>query len=238
MPAQSRQPYKTPQHDGRLMFWHRGWVLYLLAGLLVLIGGYAVYAGFRSNQAVTKEARRLSRQQDDTTGSGGHPSTTKPSTSAIANYSVAPTLPRYIDIPKLGVHARVIGLSVTSQNQLQAPDNVYDAGWYTSSSQPGQAGAMLIDGHISSWKTHGVFYAINTLKSGDSVVITRGDGQRYTYQVVETEVVDAKRVDMSSLLVPKRAGKQGLNLISCGGEVIPGTNEFDKRVVVFTVLKN
>lgn len=216
----------------------RAALLYLLAAVLLLVGAWIAYDGFKSNQAVETQAKRLSHEQSDSNGGdGSHPATTKPSAATIASYAVAPTLPRYIDIPKLSVHARVVGLSVTAENQLQSPANVYDAGWYTSSAQPGQPGATLLDGHISSWSTHGVFYGLNTLKRGDSLILTRGDGRTFRYQVVKTQLQDAKHVDMSSLLVSANTAKPGLNLISCAGEVIPGTSEFNKRIVVYAVLQ-
>jgi len=126
---------------------------------------------------------------------------------------------------------------VTSSNQLKAPGNVYDAGWYNSSAQPGQPGGMLLDGHISSWTTKGVFYGLNKLVSGDPIVITRGDGQTFTYKVVKTQLYDSDKVDMASLLVSQDTSKPGLNLISCSGEVIPGSSEFDKRLVVYAVMQ-
>jgi LPXTG-site transpeptidase (sortase) family protein len=128
-------------------------------------------------------------------------------------------------------------MGVSTKNQLQAPGNVYDAGWYNASAQPGQPGAMLIDGHISSWTTQGVFYGLNKLKAGDAITITRGDGQKFTYGVVKVATVDAKSVDMSSLLVSADTAKPGLNLISCSGDVIPGSNEFDKRITVYATLQ-
>jgi hypothetical protein len=40
---------------------------------------------------------------------------------------------------------------------------------------------------------------------------------------------------MSALLSPINAGKPGLNLITCTGDVIKGTNDFTERIVVFAV---
>jgi hypothetical protein len=43
---------------------------------------------------------------------------------------------------------------------------------------------------------------------------------------------------MAAVLRPVAGSSQGLNLITCAGSVKPGTNEFDKRQVVFAVLAN
>jgi hypothetical protein len=39
---------------------------------------------------------------------------------------------------------------------------------------------------------------------------------------------------MAEAMAPVVSGKQGLNLITCTGDVIPGTNHFNERIVVFT----
>lgn len=163
------------------------------------------------------------------------PSTLKPSPNAFASYVVAPNLPRYIRIPKLSVQAIIRPLGLTATGQLATPDNVYDTGWYTKSSTPGQPGAMVIDGHVSSWTTNGVFYGLKTLRTGDTIQVERGDGSIVSYSVVKEQVYDYQQVDMSALLSPVEAGKPGLNLITCTGDVIKGTNEFNERIVIFAV---
>jgi LPXTG-site transpeptidase (sortase) family protein len=125
-------------------------------------------------------------------------------------------------------------LGLTAKNQIAAPNNVFDAGWYTGSAKPGQPGAMLIDGHVSSWTAHGIFYNLKKLQPGDKLQIQRGDGTTFTYKVVKSRVYDAAQVDMKAALSPVTTGKPGLNLITCDGSVIKGTSEFDKRLVVFT----
>jgi len=162
------------------------------------------------------------------------PSTVKPSSSAVSNYTVGPNMPRYLNIPKLGVHARVLSLGILNNGALATPNNVFDVGWYNESSLPGQPGAMLIDGHVSSWTSHGVFYGIKNLSAGDMVQIERGDGTVFSYQVVKTQVYDHSDVDMQSAVTPVDPTKPGLNLITCTGDVIKGTNEFNERVVVYT----
>ena len=213
-------------------------LLYAMAAVIFVVGLTISLNGLLTNRKVAAQVKQLSNQTQ-TTGShsSAPPATTKPSETDIANYVVAPNLPRYIDIHALGVHARVLSLGVNSKNELQAPGNVYDAGWYNASAQPGQAGAMLVDGHISSWTTQGVFYGLNKLVAGDTITVTRGDNKTFTYTVIKTQTSDATSVDMASLLVSQDTTRPGLNLISCSGDVIPGTNEFNKRIVIYAVLE-
>lgn len=193
-------------------------VLAVLAGVALLIAvGAAVYAPGHSVRHY------------------GGPSTTPVSADEFANYHVPPNQPRYIFIPRLKVRAIVLSLGTTASNQVESPPNVHQTGWYNRSGLPGQPGAMLIDGHVSSWTARGVFYGLKTLVKGDIIQIERGDGARFTYKVVASRTYNAKKVDMAAALRPVTPGKPGLNLITCTGQVAAGTSEFNQRVVVFAV---
>jgi LPXTG-site transpeptidase (sortase) family protein len=175
------------------------------------------------------------RPPADTTRASGEPSSKKPSATAINSYSVAPDVPKYIDIPAIGIpKTRVMQLGLTKNNQIAAPDNIYDAGWYNRSAKPGQAGAAFIYAHVSSWQADGAFYNLKKLKPGDKVYVTRGDNRQFSYQVVSLKIYDYRHVDMNQALSPVDAGKPGLNLMTCTGQVIKGTSEFNERLVVFT----
>ena len=165
------------------------------------------------------------------------PSAVKPTPKAVAAYTVAPDLPKYITIPTISVNeARVVGLGLLKDGEISNPDNIYDAGWYKASAKPGQAGAMFIYGHVSSWTANGVFYNLKKLKAGNQIIISRGDDQTFTYQVVTSKTFPRDAVDMNAVLAPVDPNKPGLNLMTCTGKVIPGTSDFTERLVVFTSL--
>jgi len=65
--------------------------------------------------------------------------------------------------------------------------------------------------------------------------IERGDGTVLNYKVVQTQVYHADDVDMAAALTSVDPAKPGLNLMTCSGKVKAGTNEFQDRIVVFTV---
>lgn len=181
--------------------------------------------------ALSQEVDKQATTSDVTDPSA--PSVTKPAANSYANYMVAPDLARYIKIPKLGVDARVLQVGVKANGEMATPNNVHDAAWYNGSAKPGQAGATLIDGHVSSWTSRGVFYGVKTLAAGDAVQIVKGDGAIINYKVVKTQTYDAGNVDMQAAMKPVTEGKSGLNLITCAGQVKKGTNDFSQRVIVF-----
>ncbi len=190
----------------------------------------------QTNHNATAQVSALSKRADQqpTSSNSDAPSATKPSSQAVSQYVVAPDLPRYIKIPKLSAYGRVMQVGVNSSGTLGAPSNVFDAAWYTGSAKPGQPGATLIDGHVSSWTTHGIFYGIKDLVAGDTIQIVRGDGAVLNYQVIKTLTYNANHVDMNAAMTPVTPGKSGLNLITCTGTVKPGTSQYTQRVIVFT----
>lgn len=167
------------------------------------------------------------------------PSSVKPANTAIVNYQVAPTLPKYIALPTISIgNTRVVRLGLSKNGSIATPDNIYDTGWYQDSAKPGEPGAMFLYGHVSSWTAQGVFYNLKKLKPGDAVKVTRGDDKIYSYQVISTKTYPSDNVDMQTVLAPIDPNTPGLNLMTCTGQVIKGTNDFSERLVVFTSLVN
>ena len=191
-----------------------------------------------SYAATTSPPKTTKKQPPPTTTKKQPPPTTalatvKPTYQSLASYTVPANNPRYIKIPSLGVNARILNVSTDKNGALKTPNNVFDTAWYNQSNLPGEPGAMLIDGHVSSWTSHGVFYGIKKLVGGDSISITRGDGKVFNYSVVSTKIYDVNNVDMKAAVTPIDSTVPGLNLITCGGKVKPGTSEFNERVIVF-----
>ena len=201
----------------------------LLVGLAVVV----FLGGLLASVYVWRWDQRTSFTSLTSASTGPAPSTMQPTAMEVASYIVPKESPRYLSIPKLNINARVKSLGVNNSGQLEAPANVYDVGWYTGSSKPGQPGAMLVDGHVSSWTAHGVFYDLKTLHSGDVIKVERGDGTMFTYKVDKSQVFHADNVDMVATLQPINPNKPGLNLITCSGSVESNTSEFSERLVVF-----
>ena len=219
---------------------HPSFLLYTFAAALLAVGIFIAYSGIKGNRQIAAQANNIASAQsanDENLASTDIPTDEKPSPEAVRNYAVAPTLPRYLDIEKLGIHARAISLSVDKNNQLRAPRNGYDVGWYDASSRPGENGAMVIDAHSNVLGKSAVFAKLNKLVSGDKVKVTRGDGQEFVYVVKTVETVDDEDVNMAKLLVSADTAKPGLSLITCAGDVIPGTLHLDKRTLVRAVLE-
>ncbi|TAL15281.1 class F sortase [Patescibacteria group bacterium] len=218
--------------------------LSLTAIVLLLSTGYVGINTWLTNnqvkaQSVTESAALASvasgadTSNTDTKSVEGTDKTPLPK-NAIANYQPpSPDLPKTLYISKLKVTARVLQMGLNKDNTIQAPINIFDAGWYKGSVKPGQIGAVLIDGH-SSADHQALFGKLDKLVVGDQIQLAKGDGTRLTYKVVHTEIVDKDKINMHALLLPYGKVVRALNIITCAGDWIPSQNTLSKRVLVYT----
>jgi len=232
IPNRPSKPLARSAKKSRSLFGFLSLIFGVAAVGVLIAGGIFSLHDLKSNNAANQKAAKLVYDANHNINHSV-PSTIQPTKSTFDSYTVAAGQPRYIFIPKLGVQAIVRPLGLTDNGQLEAPYNVYDTGWFTGSSKPGQAGATVMDGHVSSWTTHGVFYGLKNLVAGDNIKVERGDSSQVDYKVVKITTYDANYVDMTAVLNPVNPVKPGLNLITCSGTVAPGTSEFNKRIVVF-----
>lgn len=206
----------------------------------IFIGGVGVsLQGFIVNQQVVDQVHAVSQSNDK---SDEQTQRDVPSEKPLPNdptngYHVAALAPRVISIPKLGVKARVLSLGVSAENEMLAPKNIYDTGWYNGSAKPGEAGATVINGHVSGPTKPGIFHQIKSLVAGDELMIERGDGTKLSYYVKSVETLPEQKVDMLKLLNSAAPGGSGLNLITCAGKYDSKTHSFADRTIVYAVLR-
>lgn len=199
----------------------------LFVAVIVLTTGLIVtWQQLQSNQTA-------SSPRDIQTIAEAQPSAEKQPVDHFAQHTVAPALPRYIFIDKISVKAIVKPLGVTADNYLEAPANIHEVGWYNGSTTPGQAGAVVIDGHVGLSQTPGVFFQLHKLQPNDTITIERGDGTLVSYRVTKSITYEADDVDMHTVLNPV-SNQPGLNLITCAGSYNIEAQTFDQRLVVYT----
>lgn len=209
---------------------------FIAAGVLVFVSGLIIALnGFKTNNDVVAQAQNSSQQN---TQEGGTSSTDVSEDPSIKNrqHNVAPNEPKRISIPDIKVSAWITAMDVDSSNQLKAPNNIYDTGWYKRSAKPGDKGAMLVDGHVSGPTKPGIFKNIGKLNQGSLIEIERGDGKKFNYRVVETKTYPAGATDMVAAMTSVEPGKPALNLITCSGSFDKESQQYTERTIVFAVL--
>lgn len=202
----------------------------VFAAILILIGGFGIFAmTLRTNQEVVAQMS----DSTNTESEEAPPVESEISEEVIRSYQVGPQMPKVLTIEDLSVRGRIMRLGTLGSGALAAPSNIFDAGWYEGSSRPGDGGAVLLVGHVHGPSKPGIFKDLHEVKDGAVITITRGDDTDFSYRVVKKEQVAADAVDMATALIPVTPGKAGLNIITCAGELIPGTTKYADRVIVY-----
>jgi LPXTG-site transpeptidase (sortase) family protein len=200
-------------------------LLVLLGACLVGAGSFLLYSSLATKKAAVQAPSSVAKA-----------SVEKKTPQQKAAYTVPASHPRKLIIKKLGIDAIVIPVGAPD-GTMAAPTSAWDTGWYNQSTLPGAGhGALLIDGHVNdALNSPGIFYHLGSLASGDTIELERGDGQKFTYTVAKVDNVPLKDVDMSKMLRSVQEGKEGLNLITCGGFYDEQKKTYDHRVLVFAV---
>lgn len=198
-------------------------------------GVFAWQTKFGSSEV--QGVNELSKNDPDVQ-TGEHPSEVAPTLDQYKEYAVGTAFPRYVRIPAIGVNARVRQIGLGTDNKLQSPANVFDAGWYNRSAKPGTEGTMLVTAHVSGPNIAGVFANVHKLQPGNLIEIEQGNGKKTLYKVLLTKQVEEGAYELSQAMRPADPAKPGLNLVTTRPVFNPITNKYDPRVVVYAVQAN
>lgn len=227
------QQLPDPPHPSRTP-WHKRLSTSgaTFAAVVVLaLSGYVSFDSWLTNRNVSTQFRQETVAATSALREGHDESDVHP--NDVERYAVAPELPRVLSIPSLGVKARVLGMDVTATNQLRAPNNINDAGWYNSSARPGQPGAVALNGHVSGPTQPGVFKKLQTLKNGDEIILDNGAKQSFRYKVAHVETLPVEKVEMVKYLQVYGDAEKGVNLMTCGGKFNAKTQQYESRTLVY-----
>lgn len=181
----------------------------VVAALLLLGGGTAVAVGLPDHHAVAALPAA--------TGSAP-PSPALPISPDLP--TAAPVeLPVSVEIPAIGVESDLLLLGTDGDGTIAAPAPGPDhdkAAWFTGSPRPGERGAAVLEGHVTSI-AHGpsVFADLDEVAVGDQVEVTRADGTMAGFTVYAVRLVPGNRV--ATLAVDGGTRGPELRLVTRGG---------------------
>jgi LPXTG-site transpeptidase (sortase) family protein len=136
-----------------------------------------------------------------------------------------------LDVPRLGIHrSKLVDLGLDAAGVVIPPDSTAVAGWLTGSAVPGEVGPTVIAGHVDSYLGPGIFFRLDTLRTGDLVSVGRSDGVTVRFRV--TDVIAVPKTDFPTGQVYGPSPAPELRLITCGGEFDHQARRYLRNVVV------
>jgi LPXTG-site transpeptidase (sortase) family protein len=138
-------------------------------------------------------------------------------------------------IPAISVDAPIEAVGLLPGNIMGVPmRHQWDGvGWYQNGPLPGERGSAVIDGHLDKpGGSPAVFWRLNKLQVGDSVIVTRPGQVVQYFQVMKLAYYQPIEAPLSTIF-QDRSGTY-LNLVTCAGDRIPIEHETSLRLVVYT----
>lgn len=182
-------------------------------------------------------------------GSSSSPSVVHRSTPAVGNVASPSSIstprltPMRLTISRIGVDAEVESVGLDATGHMVAPSKASTVAWYSSGAAPGQAGHVVIAGHLD-WPCLGcpaVFWHLGDLRSGDLITVIGEEGQHSTYAVIAGECSELATVtpagcswaaDAAPADVFATTGSPALELITCGGQWNAARRQYERRLIV------
>lgn len=145
--------------------------------------------------------------------------------------------PQNLSIPKINVSAAVESVGQDSEGKMDVPKDVFNVGWYSLGTKPGEKGSAVMAGHLDTVTgAPAVFYYINQLIAGDIVIVTDKNGKDLTFEVTNVQSYQYDQAPLQEIFASN--DKPRLNLITCAGAWNVGNRNYSNRLVVYTELKS
>lgn len=160
--------------------------------------------------------------------------TTTQQTSSIVLASNESSRPVQLTIPKLNIKHTIEPVGLTDKGAMGAPEDPGGIGWYTGSVNPGAVGSAVITGHYG-WKgdVPAIFDTLSDLEIGDTVTVEDENGISHSFAVSEMHTY--ARDAIVPEIFNSSDNRARLNIITCTGRWNAAINEYDERLVVFTI---
>lgn len=154
--------------------------------------------------------------------------------SSFSDMPVWPTgKPVRLTIPGINVNAHIEYVGLIPGGAMDVPKKRANVAWFSLGSRPGDGGSAVIAGHYGREnKTGSVFDNLHKLKRGDKLYVEDEKGVIISFVVRESRrydpSIDANEVFGSS------DRRSHLNLVTCEGDWDEYSQQYPKRLVVFT----
>jgi sortase (surface protein transpeptidase) len=139
--------------------------------------------------------------------------------------------PAQIEIPAIGVAARIVPLGLNPDGTLKVPKRPADTGWFVDGPEPGEQGSAVIAGHVDSRTGPAVFYRLRALRAGDRIRVVLRTGRQVSFVVRGGRQYSKQQFPVK--LVYGTTKQPTLRLITCDGRFDRSTRHYVDNYVVF-----
>lgn len=144
------------------------------------------------------------------------------------------SVPVSVAIPDIDVRSDLISLDVEPATGVLIPPERYDiAGWFTGGPVPGAVGPSIIAGHVDSRAGPGIFYRLEEMRAGQTITVTRADGEVVDFTVLRVEQYPKAEFPTAKVYGP--TPDRELRLITCGGDFDRSRRSYLDNIVVYAV---
>jgi hypothetical protein len=140
--------------------------------------------------------------------------------------------PRRVSIAGVDIAMPVTATGVTSDGQMELPDDPRTIGWYRFGALPGDArGSAVLGGHVDSERYGtGPLARLASVQDGARITVTGADGQRIRYRVTSVERITKAALPVDRLFDPDVPHR--LVIVTCGGRYLPDAGGYEDNIVV------
>jgi sortase family protein len=145
--------------------------------------------------------------------------------------------PTELWIPRIEARSSLVSLGLNKDGTVEVPPvaEPMQAGWYSLSATPGEAGPAVILGHVDGNRKPGIFYRLRELVPGDDVEVSRIDGSVARFVVREVDQVPKAQFPTDAVYGDTTDPE--LRLITCGGHFDRATHSYMDNIIVYATLR-
>jgi Sortase domain len=156
------------------------------------------------------------------------------SQSRAAAHRVPAADPASIEIPAIGVSAKIIDRGLNRDGSIAVPPlkTPFVTSWYDRGPSPGESGASVILGHVDAAGIGpAVFYKLGDLRPGNRIYVRLRNGHTAIFETYSVALYLKTRFPTAR--VYGYTSWPTLRLVTCGGEFDPKTGHYLGNTVAF-----
>ena len=198
------------------------------AVLLLALGIALIVTGIRMWPATPRDIGTIPSVTAAPAAPAG-PSAAGPASS----HTAAPFVPARVRVPRIGIDAPVVPVTVRPDGLLAVPADVRTVGWWSAGAPAAaSAGTVVLAGHVDSARQgSGAFFSIRALEPGDRVILSSTTGRTTAYTVAARRQYPKNALPAGQVFGQDTTSR--LVLVTCGGSFDRATRHYSDNVVVY-----